>query len=59
MFYDGHSPASALYTHGDELHLSASSSEKLIEILADHSVNPDYTYVIYLFDYCHNLQLRK
>jgi len=59
MFYDGHSLASALYTHEYELYLSASSSKELIEILADYSVNSDYTYVIHLFNHYRNSQLGK
>ncbi|CAG8852665.1 41152_t:CDS:2, partial [Gigaspora margarita] len=57
MFYDGHSPASALYNHEDELHLSASSSEKLVENLADRAINPGYKYVMHLFEHYRNSQL--
>jgi len=59
MFYNNYSPASALYAHRDELHLSTLSSEELIETLADRSVNSDYTYIIHLFNHCRNSQLGK
>ncbi|RIB21214.1 hypothetical protein C2G38_2177236 [Gigaspora rosea] len=57
MFCNGHSSASALYNHEDELHVSASSNENLIETLADRAVNPDYTYVLHLYEQYRNSQL--
>ncbi|RIB15654.1 hypothetical protein C2G38_2191885 [Gigaspora rosea] len=51
MFHDGHSPASALYNHEDELHLSASSSEKLVKNLDDRAINPGYKYVMHFFEH--------
>ncbi|CAG8510948.1 34072_t:CDS:2 [Gigaspora margarita] len=50
MFHDGYSPATALYTHEDELHLSALSNKSLVETLADRAINLDYTYVVHLFE---------
>ncbi len=49
MFKDGQSPLSALYTHEDELYLSAVNEQKLLELLADRADNPDYDYVSNLF----------
>jgi len=49
LFKDGHSPSSALYTHEDELYLSAVNEQKLLELLADRADNPDYDYVSNLF----------
>ncbi|CAG8769082.1 26334_t:CDS:2, partial [Dentiscutata erythropus] len=50
-------PASALYTHQNELYLSALSNESLVETFANHVINPDYTYVVYLFEQYRNSQL--
>jgi hypothetical protein len=53
LFNDGHSPASALYSYQDDLHLSAADDQELLEILADRARNPDYNYVHKLFQgYC-------
>ncbi|CAB4435667.1 unnamed protein product [Rhizophagus irregularis] len=62
LFKDGHSPASAKYSYGsqkviflasnpyeDGLHLSAKNDQELVELLADRSNNPDYGYVVRLF----------
>jgi len=49
LFKDGHSPASALFSYEDELHLSATNEQELVELLADRSSNPDYDYVLKLF----------
>jgi hypothetical protein len=49
LFKDGHSPASAIYSYEDELHLSAEDDQKLLELLADRGNNPDYNYVVNLF----------
>jgi len=46
LFKDGHSPSSVLYTHEDELYLSAVNEQ---ELLADRANNPDYSYVSNLF----------
>lgn len=59
LFYDGHSPATALYTYQDELHISILSNEELIETLADCSLNPDYNYVKNLFNHYRDSQLGK
>ena len=48
LFKDGHSPASVLFAYEDELYLSA-NTQKLVELLADRSSNPDYDYVLKLF----------
>ena len=48
LFKDGHSPASALFAYEDKLHLSTNAQE-LVELLADKSSNPDYDYVLKLF----------
>ena len=57
IFRDGHSPASALYTYEDELHILTLSDEELVEILADRAMNPGYDYVANLFKYYRNSQL--
>ncbi|CAG8801482.1 32597_t:CDS:2 [Gigaspora margarita] len=57
MFYDSYLPATALYTHENELHLLALSNESLVETLADRVINLDYTYVVHLFENYHNSQL--
>jgi hypothetical protein len=49
LFKDGHSPASAKYSYEDGLHLSAENDQELVELLADRSKNPDYGYVVRLF----------
>lgn len=49
LFRNGHSPASALFAYEDELHLSAINEQELVELLADRSSNPDYDYVLKLF----------
>src|SRR5207245_6638450 len=49
LFKNGHSPASALYAYEDELHLSTTNEQELVEFLADRSSNPDYDYVLKLF----------
>ncbi|CAB4480661.1 unnamed protein product [Rhizophagus irregularis] len=49
LFKDGHSPASAMYVHEDELHLSTTNDQELIEVLADRAKNPDYDYIAKLF----------
>ena len=49
LFKDGHSPSSVLYTHEDELYLSAVNEQELLELLADRVDNPDYSYVSNLF----------
>ncbi len=59
MFHDGHSPTTALYTYENELHISALSDEELVEILADHAVNPGYTYVKNLFKHYRSSQLSE
>ncbi len=48
LFKDGHFPASALFAYEDKLHLSTNAQE-LVELLADKSSNPDYDYVLKLF----------
>ncbi|CAG8469385.1 16757_t:CDS:2 [Gigaspora margarita] len=57
MFHDSYSPASALYTYQDELHLSALSNKNLVETFAGCAINPDYTYVVHLFENYRNSQL--
>ncbi|CAG8836584.1 28514_t:CDS:2, partial [Gigaspora margarita] len=37
LFNDGHSPASALHSHEDDLHLSAVNDQELLELLADRA----------------------
>jgi hypothetical protein len=49
LFKDGHTPASALHTHEDELYLQAANKHELLELLADRAENPDYEYVFNLF----------
>src|SRR6266542_3865413 len=49
LFKDGHSPASALYTYEDEIHLNATNEQDILEKLADWANNPDYDYVAKLF----------
>ncbi len=48
LFKNGHSPATALYTYEDTLHLAADEKE-LITLLADRTTNPDYNFVYNLF----------
>ena len=56
LFRDGHSSASAIYSYEDELHISAENDQKLLEMLADRAINPDYGYVVRLFqEYCDNM----
>jgi hypothetical protein len=57
LFKDGHSPASALYFYGDELHLSATNNQELLELLADRASNPDYNYVSKIFQECREASL--
>ncbi|PKY55713.1 hypothetical protein RhiirA4_475356 [Rhizophagus irregularis] len=49
LFRNGHSPASAIYFYEDELHISAENDQKLLEMLADRAINPDYGYIVRLF----------
>ena len=49
LFKDGHSPASAMYSYEDELHLSTKNDQELLELLADRGINPDYGYIFRLF----------
>ncbi len=49
LFKNGHSPASALFAYEDELHLNTINEQELVELLADRSSNPDYDYVLKLF----------
>ena len=49
LFNNGHSPASALYAYEDEFHISTTNEQELVELLADRSSNPDYDYVLKLF----------
>ncbi|CAB4431977.1 unnamed protein product, partial [Rhizophagus irregularis] len=49
LFKDGHSPATAKYSYEDELHLFAENDQELSELLADRGNNPDYGYVVRLF----------
>ncbi|CAG8853876.1 1259_t:CDS:2, partial [Gigaspora margarita] len=44
LFTNGHSPATALHIYEDNLYLSASDDQELIELLADRAQNPDYAY---------------
>ncbi|CAB4487735.1 unnamed protein product [Rhizophagus irregularis] len=49
LFKDGHSSASAMYTHEDELYLSAADEQELLLLLADRASNLDYDYIFNLF----------
>ncbi len=49
LFNNRHSPALALYTYEDELHISITNEQELVELLADQSNNLDYDYVLKLF----------
>jgi len=53
LFKDGHSPASALHAYEDDLHINATNEQELVELLADRSSNPDYDYVLKLFQQNH------
>jgi hypothetical protein len=57
LFRDGHSPASAIYFYEDELHISAENDQKLLEMLADRAINPDYGYIVRLFQEYHDNML--
>jgi hypothetical protein len=53
LFNDRHSPASAIYSYQNELHLSTTNDQELLELLADRARNPNYNYVHNLFQgYC-------
>lgn len=55
MLRDGHSPASAIYTYEDGLHIIAESDQELLaETLVDRAIDPDYGYVVRLFYKYHN-----
>ncbi|CAG8751192.1 24792_t:CDS:2 [Dentiscutata erythropus] len=49
LFWDGHSPASALHVFEDELYLNTTNEQELLEILADRAYNPGYDYIAKLF----------
>lgn len=49
LFKNGHSPATAVYTYQDTLHLAANNGKDLITSLADRATNPDYNFVYNLF----------
>ena len=57
LFSDGHSPALALYSYQDDLHLSATNDQELLELLADRAINPDYHHVYKLFQGYHEAVL--
>ncbi|CAB4431854.1 unnamed protein product [Rhizophagus irregularis] len=57
LFKDGHYPASAMYVYEDELHLSATNDQELLELLADRAKNPDYDYIAKLFQKYHDTEL--
>lgn len=50
LFINGYSPATTLHIYEDNLYLSASDDQKLMELLADRAQNPDYAYVLNLFN---------
>ncbi|CAB4431809.1 unnamed protein product [Rhizophagus irregularis] len=49
LFKNGYSPATAIYTYEDSLHLAAANEKELITLLADRATNPDYNFVYNLF----------
>src|SRR5690349_20873543 len=49
LFKNGHSPATALYTYEDTLHLAAADEKELITLLTDRATSPDYNFVYNLF----------
>ncbi|CAB4424043.1 unnamed protein product [Rhizophagus irregularis] len=49
LFKDGHSPASVIYSYEGELRISAENDQKLLEMLANRAINPDYSYIVRLF----------
>ncbi|CAB5365351.1 unnamed protein product [Rhizophagus irregularis] len=49
LFRNEHSPVSAIYSYEDKLHISAENGQKLLEMLADRAINPDYGYIVKLF----------
>src|SRR6266540_4133642 len=53
LFKDGHLPTSALYAYENELHLSITNKQELLEILADRTSNPNYHFVVKLFQQYH------
>ena len=53
LFKDGHSPSSAMHVYEDELHLSTTDDQELLELLADRARNPDYDYIAKLFQKYH------
>ena len=57
LFKDGHYLASAMYVYKDELHLSTTNDQELLELLADRARNPDYDYIAKLFQKYHEAEL--
>jgi hypothetical protein len=49
LFKIGHSPASAIHTYEDSLHLAAVNEKELVTLLADRATNPNYDFVNNLF----------
>ncbi len=49
LFKDRHSPVLTIYSYEDDLHLSAENDQELLELLVNRGNNPDYNYVINLF----------
>lgn len=57
LFANGHSPATALRTYEDSLYLQADNEEELTKLLANRGQNPDYGYILHLFEQYRNNHL--
>ena len=57
FFKDNHFPASAIYLYENELYLSIMDKQKLLVSLADQAINPDYNYIVKLFQKYQEIEL--
>ena len=49
LFKDGHLPSFTLFVHEDELYLSTTNDQELLELLLDRANNLDYNTIYHLF----------
>src|SRR4051794_33306543 len=57
LFKDEHSPSSAMHIYENELHLSTTDDQELLELLANRARNPDYDYIAKLFQKYREIEL--
>ncbi|CAG8811782.1 22394_t:CDS:2, partial [Dentiscutata erythropus] len=57
LFANEYSPATAWHTYEDMIYLGASNDQELVQLLADRAQNPDYGYVLNLFQQYRNKHL--